>query len=160
MNKKIYVWSAAAVICAAALFFYLRGSGDFNVYDEFGIARSRFSYVNWNASFAMFSAEVSEVLNSRTFRTKDGAIITLYGASNALRPEEARDFMKKEIEGKPVVIFVCGAPEDYSGIVRAIVFYAKGKRCLNKDMYDAGFFDVKIKNEYFFAEGWFDAETD
>ncbi len=160
MNKKIYMWPAVLAICAALLFFYFRGSGDFKVYDEFGVARSRFPYVNWDASLDMFSAEVSGILNYRTFRTEDGAIITLYAAAGALRAEEAREFMKKEIAGKPVVISVCGAPEDYSGIIRAIVFYDKGQRCLNKDMYDGGFFDVKIKNRYFLAEEWFDAETD
>jgi len=155
MNKKICVWAGVAALCAAALFFYFRGSGDYMVYDEFGLARSGFPYVNWDASLDIFPADVSEILNYRTFRTTDGAIITLYAAAKALRTGDAREFMKKQIAGKPVVISVCGTPEDYSGIIRAVVFYGKGLRCLNKDMYDAGLIDVKIKNEYFFAEEWF-----
>ncbi len=160
MNKKICVWAAVAAIVSAALFFYFRGRGDFMVYDEYGLARSRFDYVNWDASLDMFPAAVSEILNYRTFRTTDGAIITLYAATKVLRTEDALEFMKKQIAGKPVVISVCGAPEDYSGIIRAVVFYGQGRKCLNKDMYDAGLIDVKIKNNYFFAQEWFDAETD
>jgi len=160
MNKKICTLAAVAAIGSAALFFYFRGRRDLMVYDEYGLARSRFAYVNWDASLDMFPAAVSEILNYRTFRTTDGTIITLYAATRALRTEDALGFMKKQIAGKPVVISVCGAPEDYSGIIRAVVFYGEGLKCLNKDMYDAGLIDVKIKNNYFFAQEWFDAETD
>ncbi|MBA3065703.1 hypothetical protein KJ633_06280 [bacterium] len=162
MKKKIYMWTTLIVCGAAVLFFYFRGAGNFKVYDEFGVARSAFPYVNWNASLDIFSAEVSEILDYRTLRTKDGAIIMLYAVARALDAPAAREFMKNKLIGKSVVISVCGDPENYSGIVRAVVFYDQGERCLNKDLYDGGFVDIKIKNKYLFAEEWFknDAEAD
>ncbi|MEA2082564.1 MAG: hypothetical protein U9O97_07495 [Elusimicrobiota bacterium] len=160
MNKRNFVWPAAALIFAAALVFYLRSSVNFKVYDEWGVARNVFPYVKWDAAIEMFSAEVSETLDYRTFRTRDGDIIMLYGVAAAFREKEAVRFMKKQIAGKSVVIYVCGTQDDYSGIIRGIVFYGEGERCLNKDVYDAGFADIKISDKYLSPAEWFDAETD
>lgn len=159
MRKKIYASAVFAALFAAALVFYLQSRGKFKVWDEFGIERHRFPYVKWAASSDMFHAEVSEILDNKSFRTKKGAFITLFAAS-PLGAGGAKEFMKNNIYGRPVVVSVCGAPEDYSGLIRAIVFYDGGTKCLNKDLYDAGFIDVRINNEFLNAQEWFHAEAD
>jgi len=160
MKKKIYAAAILTVISASALFFYFHDrSAAFKVYDEFGLVRHHFPYMKWYAFSYMFHAEVSEILDYKSFRTKGGDIVTLCGAS-ALRAAAAKEFLKNNVHGKPVVVSACGAAEDYSGIIKSVVFYDGGSKCLNKELYDAGFIDVQINNEYLDADKWFNAKTD
>lgn len=159
MGKKIYI--AVLLAFSAAVFFVYTQSqrGVFKVYDEFGIERRLFPYVKWEDFSGIFRAEAAEILDYKSFRTKTGSIITLCAAS-PLKAEASVEFLKKNIQGKPVIIFACGAPEDYSGIISAVVFYGGGAKCLNKDLYDRDFIDVRMSGAFLDEGEWFNAETD
>lgn len=160
MKKKIYIGLAVIAVCLIAVFFYGRRYQGLKIVDEFGVEHSKFPYVNWRASVKVVTVTVDEILDYRTFRAKDGSIITLCAVSKALRAGASREFMARELLEKKAVIFVCRTSGDYLGIFHAVVFYDNAAKCLNKDLYDEGFVDINIENRYFFAKKWFDAEAD
>lgn len=159
MKKKVCA-SALFLFLAAVLFFYAGYRRNrFRVYDEFGIERRHFPYVQWGDFSSIFGEEVSEILDYKTFRTKSGAIVMLHAAS-PVREKASTEFLKKNIHRRPVVIAACGAPADYTGVISAVVFYGGGAKCLNKDLYDEGFIDVEMTDEFLKAEEWFNAQAD
>ena len=155
LRNKIYIGLTIFAVCAIGIFIYSQRYIGFKIIDEFGIERSKFPYVKWKVSVKVMKVTVAEILDYRTFRTKEGPIITLAAVSKALRASAARAFMEKQLVGKKAVVFVCGTSGDYLGIFHSIVFYDKAAKCLNKDLYDEGFVDVSIENRYFLAQQWF-----
>ena len=134
----------------------LRGrTGRVSIVDEFGLSRSRFPYVKWENTKSTIKVKVAEIIDYKTFRTETGEIVLLCAIVKTSNEEGAVSFMKKKVLNKTVVLVAFSVMEDYSGVSYGVVFYDDASRCLNRELYDNGFVDVKIEGRVFNSEKWF-----
>lgn len=137
----------------------LRGrAGRVSIVDEFGLSRSRFPYVKWGNAKSTMKVNIAEIIDYKTFRNETGEIVLLCALNRAVNSEGSVLFMKKKVLNKTVVVTVFSVREDYSGVSYGVVFYDDASRCLNKELYDNGFVDVKIEGIAFNSEKWFGSD--
>jgi len=155
MSKKVIIFFGIVLIAAGLLLILRRRTGRSSIVDEFGLSRSRFPYVKWENAKSTMKVQVAEIIDYKTFRTETGEIILLCALNRAINSESAVLFMKKKVLDKTVVLVAFSVREDYSGVSYGVIFYDNGSRCLNRELYDNGFVDVKIEGRAFNSKEWF-----
>lgn len=155
MSKKVIIFFGIALVAAGFLLILRGRAGRVSIVDEFGLSRSRFPYVKWGNAKSTMKVQVAEIIDYKTFRTATGEIVLLCALVRAGNAEGAVSFMKKKILNKTVVLAVFSIIDDYSGVSYGVVFYDNASRCLNRELYDNGFADVKIEGRAFNSEKWF-----
>ena len=161
VRKKVIGVMTGAVVVLAAAFLLVRGrSSKWAITDEYNLDKSRFLYVNWRASPEIIRAKVGEILDYKTFRTGAGSIVMLCAVTDSGDRKASVNFMKKNILGRETVIAVYGKSADYAGVFYGVVFYDGARKCLNRELYEKGLVNVDIRNRYFLADKWFNAEAD
>ena len=159
-KRVIGILAAAAVVSAGAFLLIRSRSYKWEITDEYNLDKSRFLYVNWHASPEIIKAKVGEILDYKTFRTGAGSIVMLCAVTDSDDRKASVEFMKKNILGREAVIAIYGKSADYAGVLYGVVFYDNVNKCLNRELYKKGLVNVNIRNRYFLADKWFNAEAD